>query len=130
MEYEKPARSRHEIFSAGSLHWADDGIVLNLSHDRQQPLMRIVPETREGAVILDAPLPDTQRGRDAAVMIRNGTLRGLSVEFQSQAEGYRGALREVRRARLVAAGLVDNGDYGSIEVRGRGDRGVQRRFWL
>ena len=82
MRYETRARSRREIFSAGSLSWPDDGIILNLSHDRKQPLMRIIPEVRENAVIVDEPLPDTARGRDAAVMIRDGsvpagTLRGL-----------------------------------------------------
>lgn len=128
MRYETPARSRKEIFSAGSLHWDDDGIILNLSHDRKQPLMRIVPTVRENAVIVDAPLPDTQRGRDAAVMVRNGTLRGLSVEFQTQAEGQRDGLRDVKRARLVAAALCDSGDYGSVEVRGRGDRRPRR--WM
>ena len=50
--------------------------------------MRIVPEVREDAVIVDAPLPDTQRGRDAATVMQSATGRcykGLSVEFQSQA---------------------------------------------
>ena len=128
MKYETRARSRREMFSAGSLSWPDDGIILNLSHDRKQPLMRIVPEVREDAVIVDAPLPDTQRGRDVAVMIRDGTLRGLSVEFQSQAEGLRDGLRDVKRARLTAAALVDDGDYGSVEVRhGQAKR---RARWL
>ena len=127
MKYETRARSRREMFSAGSLSWPKDGIILNLSHDRKQPLMRIVPEVREDAVIVDQALPDTQRGRDAAVMIRDGTLRGLSVEFQSQSEGLRDGLRDVKRARLTAAALVDDGDYGSVEVR----HGAKRRArWL
>ena len=127
MKYETRARSRREMFSAGSLSWPDDGIVLNLSHDRKQPLMRIIPEVRENAVIVDQALPDTQRGRDSAVMIRDGTLRGLSVEFLAEDEGYQGGLRIVKRARLVAAALVDSGDYGSVEVR----HGAKRRArWL
>ena len=128
MRYETRARSRREIFSAGSLSWPDDGIVLNLSHDRKQPLMRIIPEVRENAVIVDQNLPDTQRGRDAALMVKAGTLRGLSVEFQSQSEGLRDGLRDVKRARLTAAALVDDGDYGSVEVRhGQAKR---RARWL
>ena len=127
MRYETRARSRREMFSAGSLSWPEDGIILNLSHDRKQPLMRIIPEVRDLAVIVDQPLPDTQRGRDAAVMIRDGTLRGLSVEFISQAEGLREGLREVRRAKLTAAGLVDDGEYGSVEVR---EKHKRRHVWL
>ena len=117
MVYGEKARSRNEVFADGALHWAEGGILLNLSHDRKQPLMRILPETREGSVIVDQLLPDTARGRDTATMIRDGTLKGLSVEFQPEDEGCRGSLREVRRARLVAAALVDCGDYGSVEVR-------------
>ena len=61
-------------------------------------------------------------------MVRDGTLRGLSVEFQSQAEGLRDGLRDVKRARLTAAALVDDGDYGSVEVRhGQAKR---RARWL
>ena len=127
MRYETRARSRREMFSAGSLSWPEDGIILNLSHDRKQPLMRIIPEVRDLAVIVDQILPDTQRGRDAAVMIRDGTLRGLSVEFISQAEGLREGLREVRRAKLTAAGLVDDGEYGSVEVR---EKHKRRQVWL
>ena len=87
--------------------------------------MRFVPTVEGREVRIDAALPDTQRGRDSAVMVRNGTLTGLSVEFMAEDEGYQGGLRIVKRARLVAAALVDSGDYGSVEVRGRGDHGVE-----
>ena len=128
MEYETRAKSRREVFANDSLHWPEGGIILNMSHDRAQPVMRISPEVRDKAVVVDAALPDTARGRDAALMVRNGTLRGLSVEFRSEDEGYTGGLREVRRAHLVAAALVDDPDYGSVEVRRRAGR--RRRLWL
>ena len=93
--------------------------------------MRIVPENREGAVVIDEPLPATQRGRDSALLVRLGTLQGLSVEFVAEDEDYQDGVRIIRRARLTAAALVDDGDYGSVEVRGRGDRDVPRiRRWL
>ena len=133
MEYGTRARSRPEMFSSGALHWPDGdrAILLNVSHDRKQPLMRIVPEDREGAVVVDAPLPNTQRGRDSALLVRLGTLKGLSVEFISEDEEYQGDVRIIKRARLTAAALVDDGDYGSVELRGRGDRDGQRvRRWL
>ena len=129
MEYETRSRSRRELFSKNSLSWPESGIILNLSHDRKQPLMRIIPEVRENSVIVDQPLPDTSRGRDVATMVRDGTLAGLSVEFQTQEEGERDGLRDVIRARLTAAAVVDCGDYGEVEVRGRGDRGGRRLRW-
>ena len=46
-------------------------------------------------------------------------LTGLSVEFRSEAEGKRGPLREIRRALLGAAGLVDTASYkeSTVEIR-------------
>ena len=91
---------------------------MNEQHNRQAPIIRFTPELRGNAVLVDVALPDTQRGRDAALMVKNGTMRGLSVEFRAESEGMRDGLREIRRARLAGAGLVDDGSYGgSIEIR-------------
>ena len=126
IEYETRAVDRPEVFAAGALTWPADGVVLNLSHDRKQPLIRFVPTVTENRVMVDVELPDTSRGRDAATMVRNGTLRGLSVEFRSLQEGRRGDLREVRRASLHAAALVDDAAYGNgVEVRDKGRPGGQ-----
>ena len=119
IEYETRAKDRAEVFAAGALTWPDDGIVLNVQHDRAQPILRFTPELRGREVVVDIALPDTTRGRDAAVMVRNGTFRGLSMEFQAEDEGVKDGLREVRRARLMGAGLVDDASYGNaVEVRG------------
>lgn len=121
LEYELRARDRAELFKAGALEWDPDGIVLNVQHDRAQPIMRFVPELRGSQVVIDAPLPDTSRGRDAAVMVRNGTLRGLSVEFRSIREARQSGIRHIQRAMLGGAGLVDSGSYGNrVEVRSKG----------
>ena len=126
LEYETRATDRPEVFAAGALTWPADGVVLNLSHDRKQPLVRFTPEVRGKAVMVDVELPDTARSRDAATMVRNGTLRGLSVEFRSLQEGRRSDLREVRRASLHAAALVDDAAYGNgVEVRHEGRPGGQ-----
>ena len=133
IEYESRATDRAEVFKAGALTWPADGVILNLSHDRRQPLVRFVPTVSENRVMVDLALPDTSRGRDAAVMVRNGTLRGLSVEFRALAEGRRGELREVQRATLHAAALVDDAAYGNgVEVRDRTlDRKPGRQtLWL
>ena len=133
IEYESRATDRAEVFKAGALTWPADGVILNLSHDRRQPLVRFVPTVSENRVMVDLALPDTSRGRDAAGMVRNGTLRGLSVEFRALAEGRRGELREVQRATLHAAALVDDAAYGNgVEVRDRTlDRKPGRQtLWL
>ena len=127
--YGERAADRPETFASDSLHWPDDGIVLRRQHARSAPIMRIVPVVRGGAVVVDAPLPDTQAGRDAAVEVRNGTLAGLSVEFRAERERQHGGIREIQGAILTGAGLVDRGAYDSatVELRGRGGR---RRLWL
>ena len=122
LTYEKRASDRPEVFAKDSLYWADSGVTINDQHDRKQTIVRAVPFLDGDAIKIDVALPDTQRGRDAAVNVRDGTLRGLSVEFFAEAEGRRGALREIRRARLARAGLVDDPSYSDslAEVRGQG----------
>ena len=130
IEYETRASDRPEVFADGALAWDEGGVVLNEQHARSQPIMRFVPEVRGKEVVVDAPLPDTQRGRDAATMIRNGTMRGLSIEFRATEEGRRAGMREVRAATLMGAALVDDPSYkGTLEVRERGTR-RGRRIWL
>ena len=121
MEYMTPAGDRPEMFAAGALTWPDGGVVLNEQHNRQAPIMRFTPEVRGNAVVIDSLLPDTQRGRDAALMIRNGTFRGLSVEFRSLSEGVRDGMRLIRAGRLAGAALVDDPSYpaSAVEVRQR-----------
>ena len=56
-------------------------------------------------------------------------MTGLSVEFRALSEGMRGELREIRRAQLMGAAVVDSPSYeGSLEVRER--TGGGRRLWL
>ena len=99
MDYETRAQDRPEVFKRGALSWPDNGIVVNEQHARTQPITRVVPEVRGSQVVVDVPLPDTQRGRDAATLIRNGTLTGLSVEFKSLRQALRMAsARSAQRA--------------------------------
>ena len=134
MVYGARARDRAEMFAPGALHWPDAGIILNEQHNRQSPILRFTPEVDGDEVRIDALLPDTQRGRDAATMIRNGTFQGLSIEFRSELEGRAAGVREIRRAHLSAAALVDSPSYGtSVEVRGKGLGGAAPKaatLWL
>lgn len=130
MDYATGAGDRPERFLPGSLSWPEGGVVLNLSHDRRQPVMRFEPEEREGRLVVDAPLPDTGRGRDAATMVRDGTLRGLSVEFRAARQRFRDGVREIEAALLTAAAIVDDPSYPAARVEVRGRRAGRRRLWL
>ena len=126
--YEKRATDRAEMFARGALYWPDEGVLLREQHNRQAPIVRFVPEDTGSELRVSFPLPDTSRGRDAALMIRNGTLRGLSVEFRAERETFRDGVRIVQRAKLTGAGLVDDPSYRApVEVRGKQRR---RRVWL
>ena len=128
LRYGERAHDRPELFEAGALRWPDNGIVLRRQHNRGQPITRVIPELRAGAVVLDAPLPDTAAGRDAAREIRDGLFTGLSIEFRATAQTYRGGVRRISGALLNAAGLVDTPSYSGSTVEVRGKRG--RRLWL
>ena len=131
MRYGDAGMHGREVFTRGALSWPDGGIVLNEQHNRQAPIVRFVPIDDGDEVRIDVPLPDTQRGRDAATSVQNGTLRGASVEFRSQREGMRGGVREISGAVLVRAGLVDDPSYGGSTVEVRADAGADlRRVWL
>ena len=122
---------RRERFAPGALEWPDDGIVLRRQHDRAAPIMRVRPEVRGDSIVIDAPLPDTAAGRDAATEVRDGLLTGLSVEFRARRQRYASGVREITAAVLTGAGLVDSPSYrGSrVEVRGRRD-GWGSSLWL
>ena len=108
MVYGERAKDRAETFAPGALRWPDAGIILNEQHNRQAPIMRFTPELDGKELRIDAALPDTQRGRDAATMIKQWHLdQGLSIEFRSELEGRAAGVREIRRAHLAAAALVD-----------------------
>ena len=131
MRYGDAGQHGREVFARGALSWPDGGIVLNMQHDRTQPIVRFVPVDDGDEVRIDAQLPDTAAGRDAAVMVRNGTLRGASVEFRSEREGMRGGIREISGAVLVRAGLVDDPSYPDSTVEVRADANpARRRVWL
>jgi phage head maturation protease len=130
LTYGELAADRPERFEPGALRWKDGGVVLREMHDRRQPLVRFTPKVDGNLVTVDALMPDTARSRDAITLVRNGTYRGLSVEFLPERERMDGELRIIERAELVGAGLVDDPAYSGsrVSMRGRADGRV--RFWL
>ena len=128
INYNEKASDRPEIFEDGALTWPAEGVVLNRRHVRGAPIMRITPEVRGSAVVVDQALPDTQAGRDTATEMRSGLFTGLSVEFKAIRQKYEGGLRKIQSATLAAVGLVDAGSYIGSRVELRGKR--RRRLWL
>ena len=134
MEYGKRARDRAELFEAGSLTWPEDGVIVNRQHTRAAPILRVVPIVDGDKVRIDAPLPDTSAGRDAAAEIRSVLFRGLSVEFKATAQTIVGGVRRITEAVLSGAAIVDSPSYAaaSVEVRakGGGNRPTGETLWL
>ena len=126
MRYNTRAKDRDELFLPGSLSWPDSGIVVNRQHSRSSPVLRAVPTIVGDEVLIDAPLPDSTAGRDAAAEIRSGLLTGMSIEFRATAQTIVGGVRRISAAILGGVGLVDSASYAtSVEVR-HGARRLRR----
>ena len=129
VRYNEKASDRPELFLPDSLSWPDKGIILNRQHSRVSPVMRVLPQVVDGAVVIDAALPDTSAGRDTATEIRQGLFTGLSVEFRSIKQSFESGVRKIAKAALSAAAIVDSPSYSgsAVEVR-HGEK--RRRVWL
>ena len=114
------ASDRPDVFDRGSLVWDDGGFVLNEAHNRQAPITRITPTLDGDTLRVDHALPPTQRGRDAATLVADKTLTGLSVELDrgSIRATTRNGIRHISHARIVGAGLVDKAAFtgSTVEV--------------
>lgn len=119
---------RRHVFEDGALTWDSGGVVLNRQHNRGEPIARIMPAVDGDRIVIDHALPDTRAGRDAAVEIRGGLLRGLSAEVAVSRDRYDGGRRLIERAELVGAGLVDRAAFAGSTVEVHGAQ--RRRLWL
>ena len=135
VRYNEIAQDRNDLYEPDSLSWPEDGIVLNEMHQRAQLIKRFTPYQDGSAVKVDLALPPTQRGRDAATLLRDRTYTGLSIEVvrSSIQSTIRQGVRHITRGTLAAAALVDKAAFvGSVvEVHGKRERhnlGVLR--WL
>ena len=119
LTYETRAGDRPELFGVGALRWPADGFNINAQHNRQAAIVRVIPFLDGGAVKIDAALPNTTAGRDAAENIRAGVYTGLSIEFRAELEKRQAGIRRRERAFVGGAALVDKPSYDDslVEVR-------------
>ena len=135
LRYLERASDRPELFERGAFDLdaikASGGIVINRQHTRGAPITRVIPELRGDELVIDQALPDTEAGRDAAVEIRSGLMRGLSVEFEPIRARRVNGVRRISKAALLAGGLVDDPSYSgsTVEVRDKGRPETYLRPW-
>ena len=132
MKYGASGERGRERFAPGALHWPENGVVLREQHNRAAPITRFDPVVDGDTVRVEAVLPDTMRARDAAELVRNGTFRGLSVEFVAERESRQGGVRVVERALLRGAGLVDDASYpaAAVSMRSKTSGHLEVPWWL
>ena len=122
------ATDRQEIFVPGSVQFPASGVRLLLEH-RGREVMRFHPVKDATAAEwrIDAELPDTPEGREAAALVQSGQRKGLSVEFFALSDKRVSQVREVRSAFIEATALCREGCYAQSKVELR-SRAV--RVWL
>ena len=117
---------------------AKSTVVCNRQHDRFSPL------GRAGGLLslVDTPielsaelrLPDTMVGRDTATLVREGVLRGFSIEFRAKVDRIEnGNTRVVESAELRGLSVVDDPAYEDSVVALRARfAGAEhwRQWWL
>ena len=128
VHFGEQAKDRPDVYEQDSLTWPERGVVLNEMHDRKQLIKRFTPYLDGAELRVDFPLPATQRGRDAAYMVRDGTYTGLSMEVarDSIVATYRAGVRHISRGTLVAAALVDEAAFLGSVVDVHGTRETNR----
>ena len=139
MRYGDVGEKGREVFAPGALAWPSNGIRIDEQHasspargSTQPPIMRAVPVVEGDEVRIDCALPDTQRGRDLATLMRMDppVYTGLSVEFRATKEHRAGGRRVIDSALLAGAGLTDNPSYRGTPVEVREEQPRRRRLWL
>ena len=127
LPFGKQAQDRAEMFLPGSLSWPEDGVLLRRQHNRSQPILKFLPIQDEEGLKVDAPIPDTVAGRDAAEEIRSGLFSGLSVEFRATKQTILSGVRRIAAGVLCGAGLVDSPSYSQAKVEVEARAKAERR---
>ena len=120
------AADRKEVFTPNSARFPASGVRLLLEHQGRQ-VMAFQPVAVEDGFRIEAVLPSSPEGIEAAELVRSGTRSALSIEFRALEAETVSQVREVRAALIEAAALVPAGAYGQAqaELRGR-----SLRWWF
>ncbi len=127
IRYGDVSPTHRERFEPGAFTLDNRTRWLDLRHDES----RLLAWTGGGGLELtDAPdaltvtatLPETPLHDAALTQVRDGTLKGFSVEFRAQSERRESGIRVVTGAALAGIGLVPEPSYpaSTAEVRARG----------
>ena len=115
---------------------AKSTVVVNRQHSRSAPLGRAGGLLRlsdsADALRAELKLPATRDGEDVAELVKQGVLRGFSVEFRATRDRIEGGTRVVERAELRGLAVVDDPAYGSsvVALRARIEGTHNKRWWL
>ena len=129
LETGRVASDRREVFAPGAAIFPSTGIELFRGH-RGESVMHFQPVISGSEIRIDAPLPDSELGRQVATEVRSGARAGLSVEFVSLDEARVQGVRELRSALIQATALVPLGSYSQARAEVRSRAGRRRRPWL
>ena len=116
-----------ERFEPGAFSPIGD-IPFTVQHDRSRIIARNggggldIEDTTESLKIR-AKLLETREAQDAHLMISNGLLRGLSIEFYPTSESQENGVRVLSRAVLTTISAVDDPAYSGSEIEARQLRG-------
>ena len=120
------AADRKEVFVPGSATFPSGGVRLLLEHQGRE-VMVFEPVAVEDGYHIEAVLPNSPEGVEAAALVKSGKRSALSVEFRALEAETVSQVREVRSALVEAAALVPSGAYeqAQAELRGR-----ELRWWF
>ena len=116
-----------ERFEAGAFSPIGD-IPFTVQHDRRRIIARNggggleIQDTTESLKIR-AKLLETREAQDAHLMISNGLLRGLSIEFYPTSESQENGVRVLSKAVLTTISAVDDPAYDGSHIEARQLRG-------
>ena len=114
---------RAEVFAPGSVTWPADGVSISTEHRGEAQIKAFPHRDSQGRITIRA------RATDAIKAAIEAGKRYMSVEFRSLDERTtKGGVREILRALVEGAALVDSPEYDTTAAEVRDQR--RRRYWL
>ena len=104
-------------------------VLLTAHHARSMPLARAAVVDSNEVCTLSATLPETSTCDEVLTLIKNGVLRGLSMEFRCLREDHVDGVREIHKAELVRVSVVDDPAYPQSTVTAATRNVALRWLW-